>query len=174
MKKLIIVFVFIGLTTIGFTQNKQNTFEVSLEELDVLDVNYNYLNAIGYWDAAIPVRKLAQKVASFDLEFSNCLEADYEKLEYYVQYKIPEGEIIVTYDNEGEIIRTSERFIDISLPLAVSNAIVKKYPGWKISSDIYSVTYVKNLELNKIYKLFIEKINTGKRVILVDENGNFI
>jgi len=174
MKNLIRVFIILGLTTTGFAQNKSNEFEVALEEVEVLDVNYVYLNAIGYVDAAIPVKMLAEKAATFDLEFSNCLEVDYEKQEYYVQFEIPEGEILVVYDNEGEIIRTSEMFKDISLPLSVSNAIVKKYPGWKISSDIYSVTYVKNVELNKIYKLFIEKTNTGKKVVMVDESGKFL
>jgi len=174
MKNLIIVLIIIGLTTTGFAQDKSNVFEVALEEAEVFDINYNYLNAIGYGDAAVPVKLLAQKAASFDLEYSNCLEADYEKQEYYVQFKIPQGEILAVYNNEGEIIRTSEKFKDISLPLAVSNAIVNKYPGWKISNDIYSVTYIKDAELNKIYKLFIEKTNIGKRVVMIDENGKFI
>ena len=174
MKNLIIGFVILGLTTLGFAQEASSGFEVALEEVEVLGVNYNYLNAIGYMDAAVPVKLLAQKVASFDLEYSNCLKADYEEQEYYVQFKIPQGEILAVYDKDGEIIRTSENFKDISLPLAVSNAIVDKYPGWKISSDIYRVTYVKDGELNKTYKLFIEKTNIGERVIEIDENGKFI
>ena len=174
MKNLIIGLVILGLTTIGFAQDRSNEFEVALEEVEVLGVNNNYLNAIGYKYAAVPVKLLAQKAASFDLEYSNCLKADYEKQEYYVQFKIPQGEILAVYDKDGEIIRTSEKFKDISLPLAVTNAIVNKYPGWKISNDIYSVTYIKDAELNKIYKLFIEKSNIGKRVIMIDENGKFI
>ena len=174
MKNLIIGLVILGLTTTGFGQGASNEFEVALEEVEVVGVNYNYLNAIGYMDAAVPVKLLAQKAASFDLEYSNCLKADYEEQEYYVQFKIPEGEILAVYDKDGEIIRTSENFKDISLPLAVSNAIVDKYPGWKISSDIYRVTYVKDGALNKTYKLFIEKTNSGERVIEIDENGKFI
>ena len=175
MKNLIIGLVVLGLTTIGFAQETSNEFEVALEEIEVLGVNYNYLNAIGHRDAAEPVKLLAEKVASFDLEYSNCLKADYEKQEYYVQYKIPHGEILAVYDKDGEIIRTAEKFKDISLPLAVSNAIVDKYPGWIISRDIYRVTYVKDGELNKTYKLFIEKTNIGtKRIIKIDENGKFI
>ena len=166
--------IIIGLTTVGFAQDIANEFEVALEEVEVVGVNSEYLNAIGHRDAAEPVKLLAQKAASFDLMYSSCLKADYEKQEYYVQYKIPEGEILAIYDNEGEIIRTSEKFKDISLPLAVSNAVVDKYPGWKISSDIYRVTYVKKGALNKTYKLFIEKTNIGERVIEIDENGKFI
>tara|TARA_R110001583_G_scaffold77623_1_gene211178 strand:- start:8462 stop:8986 length:525 start_codon:yes stop_codon:yes gene_type:complete len=174
MKNLIIGLIITGLTTTGFAQSSPKEFEVLLEEVEVIGTNNNYLNAIGYKDAAIPVKLLAQKAASFDLEHSYCLRADYEEQEYHVQYKIPQGEILAVYNNEGEIIRTSEKFKDISLPLAVSNAIVDKYPGWKIASDIYSVAYVKDGELNKTYKLFIEKTNIGKRVIMIDENGKFI
>ena len=173
MKNLIIGLIITVLTTIGFAQDTSNKFEVSLEEVEILDVNNKYLNAIGYRNAAEPVKLLAQKVASLDLEYSNCLKADYEKQEFHVQFKIPQGEIFAVYDKDGEIISTSEKYKDISLPLAVSNAIVDKYPGWKISSDIYRVTYIKNGELNKTYKLFIEKTNIGKRVIKTDENGKF-
>jgi len=174
MKNLIIVLSFIGLTTTVFAQNPSNKFEVALDELEVFNINSNYLNAIGHRNAAELVKFLVEKAASFDLEYSKCLKADYEKQEYYVQFKIPQGEILAVYDNEGEIIRTSEKFEDISLPLAVSNAIVKKFPGWKISNDIYRVTYVKDGALNKTYKLFIERTNIGKKVIEVDEDGKFI
>jgi len=172
MKNLIIGLLIIGLTTTGFAQESSNKFEVALEE-ELSSFNLNYLNAIGHQDAAEPVKLLSQKAASYDLENSICLKADYEKQEFYVQFKIPQGEILVVYNNEGEIIRTSEEFINISLPLSVSNAIVDKYPGWKISSDIYKVKYVKDGELNKTYDLFIEKNNTGKIVIKTDENGKF-
>lgn len=190
MKNLIIGLIFTGLTSIGFAQDKSNEIEITLEEsefeialgkvdialeeVEVIGINNKYLNAIGHKNAAEPVKLLTQKVASFDLEYSNCLKADYEEQEYYVQFKIPQGEISVVYDSEGQIIRTSEKFKDISLPLAVSNAIVDRYPGWKISRDIYQVIYVKDGELNKTYKLFIEKTNIGKRVIKTDENGKFI
>lgn len=170
MKNLIIVLVILGLTTTGFAQEASKKFEVELKE-ELSSFNLNYLNAIGHHDAAEPVKLLSRKAASYDLENSICLKADYEKLEFYVQFKIPQGEILVVYNNEGEIIRTSEKFIDISLPLSVSNAIVDNYPGWKISSDIYKVRYVKDGELNKTYDLFIEKNNTGKIVIKTDENG---
>ena len=173
MKNLIIVLIIAGLTTIGFAQNSANEFEIALDEVEVLGMNYEYLNAVGYRDAAEPVKLLTQKAASFDLTYSTCLKADYENQEYYVQFKIPEGEILAIYDNKGEIIRTSEKFEDIRLPLAVSNAIVEKYPGWRIEGDIYLVNYRRNKEIIKKYKLFIRKGEKNTRVS-TDENGNFL
>ena len=172
MKNLFIGFFIIGFATIGFTQSKLNEFQVTLDEVELIGVNTEYLNAIGYEDAAIPVKILSHKVASFDLRKLDFYDG--ERKDYYVFFKIPQGRILAIYDRYGEIIRTSEKFKDISLPLAVSNAIIEKYPGWRISRDVYRVTYVKDGELNKTYKLFIEKTDFGRRVVKTDENGNFI
>ena len=167
MKKIFIGLIIIGLTTVGFAQEKA----IELEEIEILGVNYKYLNAVGDSEVAKPVRLLEQKVASFDLKTLDGYED--EEQDYYVYFKIPQGKILAVYDGEGEIIRTSERFVDISLPLTVSNAIVDRYPGWRISSDIYLVTYKRDGVMNKTYKLFIEKNGIHQRV-KTDGNGKFL
>ncbi len=167
MKKLIIFLIITGLSTIGFAQEKV----VALEEVEVLGVNYKYLDALGDGFVAKPVKLLEQKVAAFDLKSLDGYED--EAQDYYVYFKIPEGKILAVYDKKGVIMRTSEKFKDIRLPLVVSNAIVEKYPGWKISGDIYLVSYMKNKEIKKTYKLFIEKSGKHKRV-RTDDNGNFL
>jgi len=167
MKKLFLVLIVFGLTIQTFAQIKTE----KLTEVEILGVNYKYLNAIGNSEAAIPVKVLEKKVATFDLKNADFYED--ETQDYDVYFKIPKGSILAVYDGEGEILRTSERFKDISLPLPVSNAIVGKYPGWRISGDIYLVTYRKNKGAKKMYKLFLEKDGKRKRV-KTDENGEFI
>jgi len=90
-----------------------------------------------------------------------------------VYFYIPEGKILAVYDGEGEILRTSERFKDVSLPLPIANAVVDKYPGWRISGDIYLVTYGKTRGAKKMYKLFLEKGDEKKRV-KTDAHGKFL
>ena len=167
MKNLIICLIVTGLTTIGFAQEKT----INLEEVEVLGINYKYLNALGDANVAKPVRLLEQKVAAFDIKSLDGYED--EEQDYYVYFKIPVGKILAVYDGEGEIIRTSERFKDIRLPLAVSNAIVEKYPGWVIEGDIYLVNYRKDKEIKKSYKLFISNGEKTER-IKTDENGKFL
>lgn len=167
MKKLFIGLIVIGLTAIGFAQEKT----VTLEEIEILGVNYKYLDALGDEDVARPVKLLERKVATFDLTSLDGYED--EEQDYYVYFKIPQGKILAIYDEEGVIRRTSEKFTDIKLPLAVSNAIVSKYPGWRITGDIYRVSYIKNKKTRKTYKLFIEK--NGKHIrVRTDEKGNFL
>jgi len=167
MKKLCIGLFIMGLAAVGFAQEKT----VALEEVELIGVNYKYLDALGDEFVARPVKLLEQKVATFDLKSLEGYED--EEQEYYVYFKIPEGKILAIYDDKGVIRRTSERFKDIRLPLVVVNAIAKKYPGWRITGDIYRVSYYKNKKINKTYKLFIAKNGNHKRV-KTDEQGRFI
>ena len=170
MKKLVIVLILMGLTSEVFAQQKTEV----LDEIKLLGINYKYLNALGNEDVAHPVKLLEQKVATFDLK-SLAIYEDGEDKDYYVTFNIPQGRILAAYDNKGEIIYTAEKFTDIRLPLVVSNAIVEKYPGWKITGDIYMVKYRENSnsKIKKTYKLFIEKNEKFTRV-KTDQNGNFI
>lgn len=167
MKKIVIGLIIFGLTVQSFAQDAE-----VLPEIEIKGINYKYLNNVGGNDVAIPVKILERKVGKFDLVNSKYYVD--EVRDYYVYFEIPEGRILAVYDELGEIIRTSEKFIDIPLPLSVSNAIVDEYPGWKITGDIYLVIYRRAKEsASKTYKLFIEK--DGKRKKLkTDEKGNFI
>jgi hypothetical protein len=161
------VLIVFGLTIQAFAQTETE----KLSEVEILGVNYKYLNDVGDSEVATPVKILENKVANFDL-----INAEFyinETLDYNVYFKIPEGKISAIYNGEGEILRASERFKDISLPLPVANAVGDNYPEWRISGDIYLVTYRRNKGANKMYKLLLEKDGNKKRV-KTDENGKFI
>jgi len=167
MKNLVICLILMGLATVGFAQEKIE----ELDEIVLTGVNYKYIDALGNADVALPVKRLETKAATFDVKSLDIYEDGYDT--YNVSFKIPQGSILAEYDDEGEIISTVERFNDIRLPLAVSNAIVEKYPGWMITGDIYLVTYKRNKNIKKVYKLFLEKEGNIRRV-KTDEDGNFI
>lgn len=161
------VLILFGLTIQAFAQNETE----NLSEIEILGVNYKYLNDVGDSEVATPVKILEKKVANYDLKNASFYED--ETLEYRVYFFIPEGKILAVYDGEGEILRTSERFKDVSLPLVVANAVVDEYPGWRISGDIYLVTYRKNKGASKMYKLFLEKGDEKIRVN-TDDHGTFL
>ena len=161
------VLILFGLTIQAYTQIQTE----KLTEIEVLGVNYKYLNDIGDSEVATPVKILEKKVANFDLKNADFYEDETQN--YNVYFKIPIGKILAVYDGKGEILRTSERFRDISLPLPVANSVVDKYPGWRISGDIYVVTYRRGKGAKKMYKLFLEKGDEKKRV-KTDEHGSFI
>ena len=167
MKKIVLGLLIFGLTIQGFSQ-----VDVVLSEIDINAANYKYLNSVGDTETALIVTRLQKDVAQFDLKNSKYFEDEND--EFIIYFEAPVGKILATYDNDGEIIRTQERFVDIQLPLPISNTIVDNYPGWKISGDIYLVKYMRDRDDTfKMYKLVIEKDGKTKRV-KTDAHGNMI
>jgi len=194
MKKLFLVLIVFGLTIQTFAQiHTEELFaqiyteelyaQVYTEELDaevyteeinaveISNINYDYFSDVGGKQSAQAIKLLEKEVANFDLKKADFYED--EILDYKVFFGTPQGNISVVYDGEGEILRTYERFVDIYLPLPVLHAVVDKYPGWRISDDVYLVTYSRNKGTNKMYKLVLEKDGKKKKV-KTDENGKYI
>jgi len=168
MKKFIIGLFVIGLTSQVFSQI---TKVEELSEVVVTAVNYKYLNTLDNKEAAIPVQMLERKAAAYNLREADFYQDDYGI--YYVSFFIPEGKLVAAYNGDGEIIRTIERFNDVKLPPAVRNAIVDRFPKWKIVKDVYRVTYNQNKGANKTYKVKLENGNKTMKV-KVDDTGEFL
>ncbi len=168
MKKLIIGLFVLGLMTQGFAQI---TKVEQLSEVVVVAVNYKYLNQVDSQEAAVPVELLQRKVATYDLKNQDFYDDDFEF--YTVSFFIPEGKIVAAYDSNGKILRTIERYKDIALPMDVSMAVAKRFPGWSITKDVYLINYHEAKGVNKKYKLTLE--NGDKRLkVKVDSEGNFM
>lgn len=155
-----------GLTIPTFGQKVEK-----LSEVIVIATNYKYLNEVNEEAAAVPVKLLEQKVAAFDLKNSEFYQDEYDY--YYVNFYIPEGKILAAYDKDGNVLRTIERFKGTELPTSVYDAVIKRFPGWAITKDIYAVNYHDKKGSTKKYKLTLEN---GDKTIKVktDEMGNFL
>jgi hypothetical protein len=168
MKKLIIGLFVLGLMTQGFAQI---TKVEQLSEVVVVAVNYKYLNQVDSQEAAVPVELLQRKVATYDLKSQDFYDDDFEF--YTVSFFIPEGKIVAAYDSNGKILRTIERYKDIALPMDITMAVAKRFPGWSITKDVYLINYHESKGVTKKYKLTLE--NGDKRLkVKVDSEGNFM
>lgn len=149
----------------------QETEVEKLSEVVIVATNYKYLNEVDNREAAIPVKMLQRKVASFDLKNSDFYEDEYD--DYFVSFYIPEGKILAAYNKDGQIIRTIERYKNIKMAPEVAKSLAATYPGWKISKDIYRVTFHTDKGSEKEYKFILEKDGNTIRV-KTDENGKFL
>lgn len=168
MKKLLLGLLALGLTTQFYAQVIEDGM---LPEVEVRATNYRYLNAVDNTEAAVPVQLLEKKVAQFDIKSSDFYEdgSDF----YRVYFYIPEGRIVAAYDRDGKILYTIERFKNVALPNSVTDAIGEKFPGWKISKDIYRVSYTQDEGAVRRYKVTLDNGVETVRV-KVDENGTFL
>lgn len=168
MKKLLFILFLFGIMSPVFAQI---TEPEELKEVELVAVNYKYLDAVTNQEVAVPVKKLEEHVAKYDIKTSDIYHDDYDT--YEVSFFIPEGTVLAAYDRDGVLMRTIERYKNVGLPEAVRTAVKENYPNWTISKDVYLVNYHDKKGAEKTYKL---KLENGKDVIRIktDENGNIL
>jgi len=168
MKKFILSLLVIGLTSQVYSQI---TKVEELSEVVVTAVNYKYLNQTDNKEAAIPVQMLQRKVAAYDVTTKDYYQDDYDY--YTVEFYIPDGKIVAAYDTNGKILKTIEKFNDIKLPIAVSEALLDRFPNWTIAKDVYRVTFTDKKGAKKVYKLKLENAEKTMKVKM-NEDGEFL
>lgn len=168
MKKSLLILFLFGLMS---SLSAQITEPEELKEVELVAVNYKYLDATTSDQVAVPVKMLQEKVAKFDITREDFYQDEYGV--YEVSFFIPVGTILAAYDRDGKLIRTIEKFKNISVPAAVREAVMEQYPKWEIIKDVYLVNYHDKKGAEKTYKL---KLQNGNEVIRVktDEKGNIL
>ena len=167
MKNLILGLFLLGLTTHIYAQKPIKTEQ--LPEVYVVH-NYKYLSSIDSEDGAIPVENLQLKASDFNIKDLDVYSEENDL--YDVYFFIPEGKILASYNDKGELLSTAERYKNTKLPNQVSKAIKERFPNWSVSKNVYLVSYRETGHLKKLYKVTLE--NGSKRIkIKVDDLGNF-
>ena len=174
MKKIILSLFILGLTIqIGFVNQSysQTINDGMLPEIEVYFANYKYLNAVENAEMDYTVKLLERKVANFDITSLDLYQEEYEY--YNVSFFIPNGQIVASYDKDGNLIETIEKFVNVDPPEGVIRSVEKRFPGWTIYKDVYKVRYHKDGRTIQKFKLILE--NGQKHIrVKIDEKGNFI
>lgn len=142
-----------------------------LPEITVKAVRYKYLSAVDQKELAQPVRMLQKQAAEYDVKKSDYYEDEYDT--YFISFFIPQGEILATYDQDGKLLRTAEKYKNVALPKVVTKAVMDRFPQWIVAEDAYLVNYYEESGAKKVYKLTLQ--NGDKRLkVKLNEKGEFI
>ncbi len=155
----------ISAISIGFAQEKEQTIE--LEGVTLSPLNMDYLYTVVDKNMPLSVQKLERKVALFDITELDIYNGDFEAYEVFFEQN--NGSIIATYDSNGKIMESYERFRNISLPAPIREYIYEKNPGWSIHKDIYIVSYFDDKDVSKVAKVQLVK-DGMKRNLKIDVN----
>jgi hypothetical protein len=170
MKKIIFGLIIFGLTIQTYGQIKTE----ELSEVVISATNYKYLNKVGLENVSVPVALLESKVATFNVKDADFYEDEYST--YEVSFYIPDAYILASYDGDGNVLRTIERFKDVALPRNIIESVARTYPNWTFAKDIYLVNYHDTGDTGKIKKQYKIVLKNGDQRIKVkcDEEGNFL
>ena len=129
--------------------------------------NLTYLSKVYLKDASGVIKELRLKAANFDVFNAEGYEPNASN-PFVVVHKATNGHITVSYDKNGEIITTWERFENVPLSKKVRELVGKKYSGWKIVKNTYRSSYSNGKIETSIYKL---KLSNGYRTIGIKVNA---
>lgn len=166
MKNLFLFLLICVLTTPIFAQI------IELETVVISPIKYKYIYEVVDDDIDQSIKDLQMKLGEFDVTKEEYYSDEYDS--YNVSFYIPKGYAVATYDKDGNLLRTIERYKNVKLPRAVNKALTKQYPNWIVDKDIYKVSYSEpKWESRKTYKL---KLSNGDKIIRVkmDGDGNFL
>ena len=166
MKKLLSVVFTLSSLSLIYSQT------VELPET-VITVNSDYMNSVEYENNCSYVNKLEKALLEYK---SSQLSELYDTKNdiYNVTFQIPEGQIVASFNKDGKIIKTFEKYNNIRLPHIVLQAIAEKYPQSSIVEDVYVVKFHCDEDaLEQVYKI---KIKNNDSIITVKTNkkGEFI
>ena len=125
--------------------------------------NKNYVeNSILYIKR---VKEIQFKVASFNVKNLSIYTPN-EPATYQVSFNTEENNVTASYNHNGELLKSKEKYINIRLPLEVSSKLSKAYPNWFFSETVCTVQYDKNSGTVVKYKIILEKKGKKKTVSL--------
>ncbi|SFS99848.1 hypothetical protein SAMN04487906_2420 [Zhouia amylolytica] len=164
MAILAMAFINVGYSQVG---------QVELESVTVsaTPINTTYLKDVLDNNSPENVKDMQHKVASYDITESDLFDDEYDS--YKVFFEHTNSMIIATFDEEGKIVRSYEKFKNVLLPPAIRNSVYQKYPGWTLHKDIYLVSYYVDKDTKKQYRIQLRKDNQKKNLV-VDTYGNII
>lgn len=161
MKTLFFFLFTLCFTLFGYAQT------VELPET-VISINANYLNSVEPENSCNYVKKLEEALLNYD--HSELIDLYDEKNDIYnVTFKMTEGTIIASFNKDGKIIKTFEKYKNIRLPQVVLQAIAEKYPNYSIVEDIYVVKFHSAADdLKQEYRITIKNKDA---LLTVKTNG---
>ncbi|APY12534.1 hypothetical protein BWZ22_15490 [Seonamhaeicola sp. S2-3] len=166
MKKTIIG---LFLLVLSFQMNSQT---IALPDT-FISLNYEYLEALEIDNEPLRVKKLEKTVLNYNnKEIADLCDTDKDVVN--VSFYVDNCNIIASYDKNGKIIKTIEKYNNVRLPLSVMQAIAKQYPDCGIVEDVYLVKYQSNN--NTVRKEYKVKIKSKDEILTVktNEKGDFI
>jgi hypothetical protein len=90
-----------------------------------------------------PEKVAPQVKAAFEKNFTGAVNVNWEKTEgyYFAFFKLNEKDVTVAYNENGDLLGTSQIIATAQLPLNVSLSLANNYAGYTLAKTVTELTY---------------------------------
>ncbi|WP_026916159.1 hypothetical protein [Christiangramia portivictoriae] len=117
-------------------------------------------NAIGFAKANFDVHRFID-------------EADIQSGDVVVTLRSNKGYLEATYDEKGNLLKTSQVFKDIALPALVRNEIFGEYMGWTMTRNKYQARGLRDQLDEEKYIVVLRKGNDRQRLKIIPSKYDY-
>lgn len=165
MKTAILGLLFLGFTSLSFSQNDLALVQHSskaFKSSKVEKASLAYSMVMNETFLSERIQKLHRVVSNYDIK-SNAIYESKMPSTYSVNFTEGRNKITAIYDHNGQVIESSEIFNEVRLPYVISSELAKAYPGWEFSKVQCQINYA-NQNSEVIYKVVL-KLNRQKKTV---------
>src|SRR5690606_8500987 len=137
MRKLVILFLLVGMTT-GQAQIIQlEEARVSAKNVKVKSDGEIKFMVVENYNNEFLKNPIAFMKKNFDIKpvMDELKDRNFDS--YEVEFRNRKGHLTANFDKEGVLLSTVQAFRDIPLPLNVARELVKNHKGWKMTKNQY-------------------------------------
>jgi len=138
--------------------------EEHADKHELSKANENYLRDLILRQLPENVKSIEIEAAQYDLKNSEVYDNS-EVAIYTVIFKRKSDELIASYNSEGRILTTVEKYRNVKLPADISIKISNDNPGWIFKSNGLHIKYVYGKGVQKTYKI---KLKKGKKTRIIN------
>ena len=171
MKKFLIGLFILGLTNLTFSQQQLAVVNYNSDVAVERNKNVDFLSVFAKEDMASRIQKLQKVVADYDITSKSIFKAD-DPSTYKVVFKEGKNEVIAVYNQDGYMVSSEGKYVNIRLPYVIGKDLSKTYPGWRFNKNHCTIDYLESGKTNIIYTVQLEKGNRKKTVKINAANYN--
>ena len=149
-------------------------FNLTLTAQSASDVinNIKYISEVVAHNESSEIKKMQNIAAYYNIENADTFDAN-KKLTYDVVFTRTNCKIEATYNSEGEILKSTEVYSNMRLPMSLVKLILKEHNTWYISDNVQKVYYSSKSGTYKVYELEIKKENKVEKLkFKIDSEDN--
>ena len=140
--------------------------QLSLEEVSIENNllvhkknNAGYLEKVIFKQPSSEVKKLENDIANFKLKEHPIFD-DSEKAIYHIVFNKENAKAVVIYNNNGEVLSSTETFKNIRIPQEIRIKILTENPNYTLKSSQLTILYKQGKPIKRKYNV---KIFNGTR-----------
>jgi hypothetical protein len=134
--------------------------------------NIKYISDVVAHNESLEIKKIQDIAAYYNIENADVFDAN-RKSTYDVVFTKTNCKIEATYNSEGEILKSTEIYSNMRLPMSLVKLIFNEHSTWYISDNVQKVYYSSKSGTYKVYELEIKKGNKVEKLkFKIDSEDN--